>query len=108
MFSGGFNLGAQGNDSGWFAGARVRMFANSPLEETDTYRGRDSIQVNATVGYRKKNWEVAVDCLNLLNRQDNDISYYYESQAPGRSAANDTHIHSVEPRMFRCRVTYQF
>ena len=108
MFSGGFNLGAQGNDSGWFAGARVRMFANSPLEETDTYRGRDSIQVNATVGYRKKNWEVAVDCLNLLNRQDNDISYYYESQAPGRLAANDTHIHSVEPRMLRCRVTYQF
>ena len=108
MFSGGFNLGAQGNDSGWFAGARVRMFANSPLEETDTYRGRDSIQINATVGYRKKNWEVAVDCLNLLNRQDNDISYYYESQAPGRPATNDTHIHSVEPRMFRCRVTYQF
>jgi len=108
MFSGGFNLGAQGNDSGWFAGARVRIFANSPLEETDTYRGRDSIQVNATVGYRKNNWEVAVDCLNLLNRQDNDISYFYESQAPGRPAANDTHIHPVEPRMFRCRVTYRF
>jgi hypothetical protein len=108
MCSGGFNLGAQGKNSGWFAGARLRMFANSPLEETDTHRGRDSIQVNATVGYRMKNWEVAVDCLNLLNRDDNDISYYYESQAPGRSAANDTHIHSVEPRMFRCRVTYQF
>jgi outer membrane receptor protein involved in Fe transport len=108
MCSGGFNLGAQGNDSGWFAGARLRMFANSPLEETDTHRGRDSIQVNATVGYRMKNWEVAVDCFNLLDRDDNDISYYYESQAPGRSAANDTHIHPVEPRMFRCRVTYQF
>lgn len=108
MFSGGINLGAQGNDTGWFAGARVRMFANSPLEETDTVRGRDSVLVNATVGYRLKNWEAAVDCLNLLNRQDNDISYFYESQAPGRAAANDTHIHPIEPRMFRLRLTYRF
>jgi len=108
MFSGGINLGAQGNAAGWFANARTRIFANSPLEETDTYRGRDSIQVNATVGYRRKNWEVAVDCLNLLNRADNDISYYYQSQVPGQAAANDTHIHPIEPRMFRCRVTYRF
>ncbi len=108
MFSGGVNLGAQGNDTGWFAGARVRMFANSPLEETDTVRGRDSVLVNATVGYRHKNWEAAVDCLNLLDRQDNDISYFYESQAPGRPAANDTHIHPIEPRMFRLRLTYRF
>lgn len=108
MFSGGFNLGAQGNAPGWFAGSRLRMFANSPLEATDTYRGRDSVQVNATAGRRWKNWEVALDCMNLLNRSDNDISYYYQSQAPGRPAANDTHIHAVEPCMFRMRVTYRF
>lgn len=108
MFSGGFNLGAQGNTAGWFAGARIRMFANSPLEETDTVRGRDSILVNATVGYRMKDWEFAVDCLNLLNRQDQDISYYYESRAPGQLAANDVHMHPIEPRMFRMRVTYRF
>ena len=108
MFSGGFNLGAQGNTAGWFAGARIRMFANSPLEETDTVRGRDSILVNATVGYRMKDWEFAVDCLNLLNRQDQDISYFYESRAPGQLAANDVHMHPIEPRMFRMRVTYRF
>jgi outer membrane receptor protein involved in Fe transport len=108
MFSGGFNLGAQGNTAGWFAGARIRMFANSPLEETDTVRGRDSILVNATVGYRIKDWEFAVDCLNLLNRQDQDISYFYESRAPGQLAANDVHMHPIEPRMFRMRVTYRF
>ena len=108
MFSGGINLGAQDNAPGWFAGARVRMFANSPLEESDTVRGRDSVLVNATVGYRRNNWEAAIDCLNLLNRQDNDISYFYESQAPGRPAAFDTHIHPIEPRMFRMRLTFRF
>jgi hypothetical protein len=108
MFSGGINLGAQDNAPGWFAAARVRMFANSPLEESGAVRGRDSVLVNATVGHRLNNWEVALDCLNLLNRKDNDISYYYESQAPGRQAAFDTHIHPIEPLMFRMRVTYRF
>ncbi len=107
MFSGGITLGAQGNDDGFFAGARVRCFANSPLEETDSVRGRDSVMVNAVVGYRRKNWEFAVDGLNLLDREDNDISYFYDSN-PGGGVISDTHIHPIEPRMFRCRVTYRF
>jgi hypothetical protein len=107
MFSGGFNLGAQGNDDGFFAGARVRIFANSPLEETDSVRGKDSVMVNATVGYRRKSWEAALDCLNLLDRKDNDISYFYDSN-PGGGVISDTHIHPIEPRMFRVRLTYRF
>jgi hypothetical protein len=107
MFSSGINLGAHGNADGFFAGARIRMFANSPLEETNTVTGRDSVLVNATVGYRRKNWEAAVDCLNLLNRSDHDISYFYDSN-PGTGVISDTHIHPIEPRMFRLRVTYRF
>ncbi len=49
-----------------------------------------------------------MDCLNLLNSYDNDISHFYESQAPGRAAANETHIRPIEPRMFRLRLTYRF
>jgi outer membrane receptor protein involved in Fe transport len=63
--------------------------------------------VNAVVGYRRKNWEFAVDGLNLLDREDNDISYFYDSN-PGTGVISDTHIHPIEPRMFRCRVTYRF
>ncbi|MBV6501158.1 MAG: hypothetical protein CJBNEKGG_03655 [Prosthecobacter sp.] len=107
MFSGGINLGAQGNDNGFFAGARVRCFANSPLEETNTVKGRDSILVNATVGYRHNSWEAAVDCLNLLNRSDYDISYFYQSD-PGSGPIDARHVHPIEPRMFRFRVTYRF
>ncbi|MEN3941503.1 TonB-dependent receptor plug domain-containing protein [Prosthecobacter sp. SYSU 5D2] len=109
MFSGGINLGAQGNADGWFSGMRVRAFTGRPLDETGNIRGRESIMVNATVGYRRKNWEAAVDCLNLLNRNDNDIEYAYESQLRNEAAPiNGTHIHPVEPRMFRLRVTYRF
>lgn len=109
MFSGGINLGAQGNADGWFTGMRVRAFTGRPLDETGNIRGRESIMVNATVGYRRKNWEAAVDCLNLLNRNDNDIEYAYESQLRNEAApVYGTHIHPVEPRMFRFRVTYRF
>lgn len=107
MFSGGFTLGAQGNDDGFFAGARVRCFANSPLEETNTIQGRDSILMNATLGYRRQSWEAAVDCLNLLNRQDYDIAYAYDSN-PGTGVVSGRHVHPIEPRMFRLRVTYRF
>lgn len=107
MFSGGINLGAQGNDNGFFAGARVRCFANSPLEETNTVKGRDSLMVNATVGYRHNSWETAIDCLNLLNRSDYDISYFYQSN-PGTGPIDARHVHPIEPRMFRFRVTYRF
>jgi len=109
MFSGGFNIGAQGNADGWFTGMRVRAFSGRPLEETGQIEGRESFLVNATVGYRRKNWEAAVDCLNLLNRSDNDIEYAYESQLQNEAApVNDVHLHPVEPRMFRFRVTYRF
>jgi len=110
MFSGGLNLGAQGNAQGWFASARVRAFGGRPLEETDTYHGNDSVMVNASLGYRHKRWEAAVDCLNLLDRDDNDIEYAYESRLPGEPAAGitDVHLHPIEPRMFRFRVTYRF
>lgn len=109
MFSGGFTLGAQGSADGWFTGLRVRAFTGRPLEETGQREGRESIMLNGTVGYRRKNWEAAVDCLNLLNRADNDIEYAYESQLPGEAGpVTDTHFHPVEPRMFRFRVTYRF
>lgn len=109
MFSGGFTLGAQGGRDGWFTGMRVRAFTGRPLEETGQVEGRESILVNATVGYRRKNWEAAVDCLNLLNRADNDIEYYYESQLRNEAGpVNDVHFHPVEPRMFRVRLTYRF
>ena len=70
---------------------------------------RESIQVNARVGYRHKNLEIALDCLNLLNRSDYDVAYYYASQLKSDAApVSGVHVHPIEPRMFRLSVTYRF
>jgi hypothetical protein len=103
----GFTLG---REEGLFGSLRVRYFGPRPLtEDYADIRARDSLQVNARVGYRRKNWEVALECLNLLNRADNDIAYYYESQLATEAApVEDRHVHPIEPRMLRVSVTWRF
>ena len=104
MFSGGFVLGAQGDKTGWFSGTRLRTFGPRPLKEDNSVKSRPLCSLNTNVGYRGENWEAALECLNLLDRKDNDIEYFYP-----RSGRNDTdaerHIHPVEPRMLRARFT---
>jgi hypothetical protein len=51
---------------------------------------------------------MACDFFNILNRKDNDILYFYESQPAGLPAANDYHFHPVEPFMVRGHVTWTF
>jgi len=98
-----------GGSEGFFCSLRGRYFDGRPLHETLDVEARESFQVNARAGYRRKNWEVAVDCLNLLNRADNDIEYFYGSQLPADGATvEDRHIHPIEPRMFRVSVTWRF
>jgi hypothetical protein len=65
--------------------------------------------MNARIVYRWENCEFALDCLNLLDRADNDIEYAYESQLLNEVApVNRVHAHPIEPRMFRARVTLRF
>jgi outer membrane receptor protein involved in Fe transport len=109
MFSGGINLGAQGQANGFFANLRFRAFGRRPLIEDNSVESKDSFQVNASVGYRHNNWEAAIDCLNLFDRNDNDIEYFYESRLAGEAnSSEDRHFHPMEPRNLRVRVTYRF
>lgn len=107
MFSGGFTIG---REEGPFATVRARAFAKRPLTEDGSIEGKTSFLVNGSVGYRKKNWEVAVECLNLFDRQDNDVEYFYTSRLAGEpeEGVDDVHVHPTEPRMFRVRATYRF
>ena len=110
MFSGGITLGAHGSDEGLFASIRARAFDRRPLIEDNSVKGRASFLVNAGVGYRTDKWEAAVECLNVFDREDNDIEYYYTSRLSGERAGgyDDTHLHPTEPRTFRFRLTYKF
>lgn len=98
-----------GRPEGFFGSLRGRYFGRRPLSATQDIQALESFQVNARLGYRRKNWEIAVDCLNLLNRSDNDIEYFYQSQLATEAApVGDRHIHPVEPRMFRVSMTVRF
>ncbi|MFC5453371.1 TonB-dependent receptor [Prosthecobacter fluviatilis] len=98
-----------GGAQGLFGSLRARYFAPRPLDSVVDVKTRESLQVNARLGYRKNNWEVAVDCLNLLNRSDYDVAYYYASQLKSDAAPVDgVHVHPIEPRMFRLSVTWRF
>jgi hypothetical protein len=110
MISAGVNLGAPGEADGFFSNVRVRAFGKRPLIEDNSKQGKASFQVNASIGYRHQNWETALECLNVFDRKDNDIEYFYTSRLPGEQAGgyDDVHLHPTEPRMFRLRVTYKF
>ncbi|RYD20541.1 MAG: TonB-dependent receptor [Verrucomicrobiaceae bacterium] len=99
-----------GKREGFFGSLRSRYFSPRPLIEDGSVESRQSWQVNARVGYRKNDWEVAVDCLNLLGRDDNDIEYFYPSRLPGEAAGgvDDVHLHPAEPRTFRISLTRRF
>ena len=106
-WSGGVTLGKA---EGFFGSVRGRFFGKRPLEESGEVKSKASFQVNAKTGYRRKNWELAVECLNVLNRADNDIEYYYTSRLPGEGldGADDIHFHPAELRTFRVMVTRRF
>ena len=99
-----------GKGEGFFGTLRSRYFSPRPLIEDGSEESRQSWQVNARIGYRKNDWEVAVDCLNLLGRDDNDIEYFYASRLPGEPAGgvDDIHLHPAEPRTFRVSLTRRF
>lgn len=99
-----------GKAEGVFSSLRSRYFSPRPLIEDGSVDSQPNWQVSARVGYRQKDWEVAVDCLNLLGRNDNDIEYYYASRLPGEAAGgvSDIHLHPAEPRTFRVSLTRTF
>lgn len=105
VFSGGITLGEK---LGWFGALRTRCFSARPLTADKSVESGASFQVNARTGYRTENWEIALDVFNLLDRDDNDIEYYYTSRLPGEPAdgVDDIHFHPAEPRSVRLTATW--
>jgi hypothetical protein len=88
---------------------RLRFFSRRPLNETDSVESTPSAEVNARIGYRRGGFEAHLDLLNLLNRRDDDQSYYYQSQLRTEAApVEDIHVHPNEPFEIRGEVSYAF
>ena len=96
--------------SGWFGGARFRHFGEAPLVEDNSVRSDPTTVVNLELGYRfSRRFAISLAAYNLLDSDDNDITYFYESQLPGEGApVADRHFHPVEPRTLRLTVETRF
>ena len=95
---------------GWFGGARLRHFGAAPLIEDNSVRSDPTTVVNAEIGRRfGGRFSVALAVYNLFGSDDNDITYFYESQLAGEAQpTEDRHFHPVEPRTLRLTVETRF
>jgi len=96
--------------SGWTGGMRFRHFGPAPLVEDNSVRSDGTTVVNLRAGYDfSERIGLALDVYNLFDSEDEDISYYYESQLPGEAApVADIHFHPVEPRTWRLALRGHF
>ena len=98
-----------GLNNGWTSSLRVRHFGDAALNENETILKDASTLVNFGVSYSQGNWELGIDMLNLLDREDDDIAYFFESRLPGEvSGVEDIHFHPSNPRSIRALLRYRF
>jgi hypothetical protein len=101
---------AVNHGAGWFGGARLRYLGEAPLIEDNSVRSASTLLVNVETGYRfNERLSAFLTVFNLFDAEDNDITYFYESQLPGEAVpVEDIHFHPVEPRTFRGTIAYRF
>ncbi len=96
-------------NNGLTASLRLRHFGDAALTEDETVNKDGSTLVHAGLSYEFNNWELGVDVLNLLDAEDDDIAYYFESQLAGEPAGlEDIHFHPSNPRTVRVLLKYRF
>lgn len=77
-------------------------------DRTETFNSLNSFIVNARIGYRKEDWEISIDVLNLFDQDDRDIKYFHESRLnsePRSARVSDIHFQPIEPRQARLNIT---
>ena len=96
--------------SGWFGGARFRHFGEAALLEDDSVRSAPTTLVNLEAGYRFwKRYKLSAAVYNVFDSEDNDITYFYESQLANEAEpVADIHFHPVEPRTVRVTLSGSF
>lgn len=105
------SLGMIVNDlNGWSGGVRVRYLGKAPLIESGSVYSDCTVLMNGQVTYAfTPSLSLSVELLNMLDSDDRDITYFYESQLPGEAEpVEDIHFHPVEPRSLRVSLTARF
>jgi len=88
---------------------RLRYFGEAPLVEDGSVFSEPTTLVNLGLYKDIGHVRLGLDVLNVLNSEDADITYFFESQLPGEaSAVSDIHFKPVEPRQVRGSLTVHF
>jgi len=88
---------------------RIRYFSDAALNEDNSIRKDDSTILNFGAEYDFGNWELGIDVLNLLDAEDDDVAFFFESRLPGEVAGvEDIHFHPANPRTVRAIVKFKF
>lgn len=96
----------------YYGSIRMRYFGPRALIEDNTVRSNSTTLVSARFGYKfDKKMRIQLDVFNLLDREAQQIAYYYASRflstdPPG--GVNSIHFHPVEPRSFRLAAIMNF
>ncbi len=96
--------------TGLFGGVQLRYLGPAPITQDDAVRSHSSLLVSLQAGYHLTPALTATLSLyNLLNRQDEDIAYYYASRLRNeRAPVEDIHFHPAEPRTLRASLAWRF
>ncbi len=100
----------------WFGGLRTRYIGAYALEETGREKSRAVLTSNLKLGYRlSKQWQLALELLNLFDRRANDIEYWggactRSEQASGAcgDGIDGRLVHPLEPRALRASLRAAF
>ena len=95
----------------WSGSLGVRYIGAAPLIESNSIRSNSSVTSNLRINRNISNdLDVAVDILNLTDRKNNDISYYYTSRFAGEpvGGVGGVHVHPAEPRTIRVSARARF
>ncbi len=94
----------------WSGGLRIRYLGQAPLTEDNSVSSDSTLLLNAQAFYQlSPAWSLGVELMNLLDSDDNDITYFYESQLANElSPQEDVHFHPAEPRSVRVTLQARF
>lgn len=90
----------------FYSHLRLRYFGDYPLDGGETAPA--STLLNLRMGYQvAQNFTITADILNLLDSNDHDVEYFYQSQLAHEPApVADHHYHVFEPRTLRVHLAY--
>ena len=99
------------NTRSWSGSLGVRYIGAAALIENNAVRSAPSVTTNLRIAKKiNPQTDITLDLLNVLNRHNNDIAYFYNSRLNGEalSGVEDLHLHPSELRTFRLGTKIKF